>query len=55
MGTYIISSIKKTEKFEGSFEEAIECAVEIYIEYQPAFGVQVENDDGEVLFSTEDE
>lgn len=55
MTTYTISSIKQTEKFNGTLDEAIDRAIALDEEYQPAFGVQVEDDDETILFSTEDE
>lgn len=51
--TYTITSIKHTETFRGTLDEAIERARAIDAEYQPAYGVQVEGEDGETLWDTE--
>lgn len=45
MKTYRITSIKHTELFTGSFEEAVSRAIAIEEEYQPAYGVTVEDGD----------
>lgn len=55
MTTYQISSIKHSEAFRGELAEAIERADAIEAEYQPAFGVQVEDEAGECVYDTADE
>ena len=54
METYRIESIKTKEQFSGSLEDAIVRANEIRDEYDPAFGVQVENESGDCVYDTED-
>lgn len=54
MKTYTISSIKHTEEFSGTLQEAIARANEINEEYQPAYGVQIEDADGAVLWDSEE-
>ena len=52
--TYTIRSIKHTETYEGTLAEAIERARAIDTEYQPAFGVQVEDVSGATAWDSED-
>lgn len=49
-----IKSIKVSESFVGDLDEAIERAREIEEEYRPAWGVQVVDDAGNIIFDTED-
>ena len=53
--TYQIRSIKYSEKFTGTLDMAIDRANEINAEYQPAYGVQVEDEDGLAVWDSEDE
>lgn len=53
MTTYRITSIKHSESFEGDLSDAIARAREIDEEYQPAFGVQVEDVDGVTVWDSE--
>ena len=52
--TYEIHSIKHSVHFSGELDAAIELAIAIDEEYQPAFGVQVESN-GDTVYDTEDE
>jgi hypothetical protein len=52
--TYTIRSVKHTETFRGALRQAIERAQAINEEYQPAFGVQVETEDGATQWDSED-
>ncbi len=49
---YKIESIKITESLSGTIEGAIARAKEIDAEYQPAWGVQVYDDDGLCLWDS---
>lgn len=53
MSNYTITSAKTSEDFSGTFDEAVARAKAINDEYQPAFGVQIE-EDGETVWDTED-
>ena len=53
MTTYQIKSVKIKQGFEGTLDEAIDRAIEINDEYQPSFGVQVEDESGETLWDSE--
>lgn len=55
MSTYNIKSVKIKEQFEGELEAAIVRAMEINDEYQPSFGVQVESEEGETLWDSEED
>ena len=48
-----IRSVKRTEEFTGPMYEAIQRAVQIESEYRPAFGVQIEDEDGAILWDSE--
>ena len=50
--TYTITSIKHTETFRGTLDEAIERARAIDAEYQPAYGVTVSSADDGVTYCT---
>ncbi len=52
--TYKITSIKRTEEFTGELSGAIERAKEIDAEYQPAWGVQIEDATGDNVWDSED-
>lgn len=54
MTTYQIKSVKINEEFTGELADAIARAIEINAEYQPSFGVQVESEDGETLWDSEE-
>ena len=51
---YEIKSIKHSESFVGTQEDAIKKAMSIMEEHQPAFGVQVEDESGDTVFDTEE-
>jgi hypothetical protein len=51
---YTIKSIKHNETHTGSLQAAIERAGAILGEYRPAYGVQVEDEDGETVWDSED-
>lgn len=51
---YTIKSIKTAAETRETLDAAIERAREIEAEYQPAFGVQVEDADGETVWDSED-
>lgn len=51
---YTIKSIKTAAETRESLDAAIARAREIDVEYQPAFGVQVEDGDGETVWDSED-
>lgn len=55
MTTYNITSVKHSEEFTGTIDAAIERAIEIYNEYQPAYGVQIENESEETQWDSEDQ
>jgi len=50
-----ITSIKCTEEFTGPMADAIERAQEIDAEYRPAYGVQIEDEDGNTVWDSEGE
>lgn len=55
MTTYKIESIKHTEAFVGTLDEAIARAQEIDAEFQPAYGVQViEEASGDTVWDSEE-
>ncbi len=47
-----ITSIKRVEEWTGPMDGAIERAKQIDAEYQPAYGVQIEDEDGHTLWSS---
>ena len=49
-----ITSIKYNEDFDGTLEEAIVRATEINDEYQPAFGVSIEDANGYTLWTSDE-
>ncbi len=49
-----IYSIKCEEFFHGELEDAISRAKKIDEEYQPAYGVQIEDESGNILWDSED-
>lgn len=53
--TYQIRSIKHSEEFTGTLDMAIARAADINAEYQPAYGVQVEDAGGETQWDSEEE
>ncbi len=44
-----LTSVKGTWDFDGSREEAIAKATEVQAEYQAAFGIDVEDEDGNTV------
>lgn len=54
MTTYTIRSVKHTEDHDGTWESAVERARVIEEEYQPAFGVAVEDTDGALVAEVRD-
>ena len=54
MSTFSIRSVKINEEFAGELDAAIVRAVEINDEYQPSYGVQIENESGETLWDSEE-
>ena len=44
-----LTSVKGTWEFEGTEDEAIEKANELQAEYQAAFGIAVEDEDGDTV------
>lgn len=51
---YLIKSVKHSETFAGTRNDAIVRAREIDAEYSPAFGVQIENSSGETVWDSEE-
>ncbi len=54
MTTYHIRSIKHKETFVGEVDAAIARATELDKEMQPSFGTQVETEDGDIVWDSED-
>lgn len=54
MTTYQIKSVKHNEEFTGELADAIARAIEINAEYQPSFGVQVEDESGDTIWDSEE-
>lgn len=54
MTTYRVWSVKGSQMIDGTLEDAIAAAVAHEEEHQPAFGVEVEDDDGEVVARVSD-
>lgn len=52
--TYTITSIKHKEQIDGTESDAIARAREINEEYQPACGVQVEDENGNTVWDSEE-
>lgn len=50
MTTYTIISCKARETVTGTLADAIAAARRMDAEYQPAFGVTVEDEDGQTVF-----
>ncbi|MCL2724792.1 MAG: hypothetical protein FWD69_10185 [Polyangiaceae bacterium] len=51
---YVISSVKTREKFDGSLAEAIERGKVVEAEHQPAWGVDISDDQGHTVATIED-
>ena len=49
---YTITSIKKNLVIDGLLDDAIAAAMAMDEEFQPAFGVQVVDEDGEVIWDS---
>jgi hypothetical protein len=49
MATYRLISVKGTETYEGTREEAIAAAIDMEERLRPAFGVTVEDTAGETV------
>lgn len=52
--TYKITSITHKETCNGTLDEAIERAKEVNAEFQPAYGVQVEDESGNTVWDSEE-
>ena len=50
-----ITSIKRVEEWTGPMDGAIKRAKQIDAEYQPAYGVQIEDEDGSIIWDSEDD
>ena len=44
---YVITSVKQTEVFDGSFEDAIVRAQAIDVDLQPAYGIYIAREDAQ--------
>lgn len=53
MSLFQITSVKHWEKFDGTLEDAITRARQINDEYQPAWGTQIETDDGQIVWDSD--
>jgi hypothetical protein len=47
MATWKLCSVKSSETFDGTLLQAIQAAVEMETDLQPAFGVDVHDESGE--------
>jgi hypothetical protein len=55
MEKFFIISVKKDEIFVGSLDEAVKRARAIGEEYDPAYGVQIESENGIQIWDSEEE
>ena len=50
---YTIKSIKFSEAIESTISEAIKIAKKMDAEFAPAFGIQIEDEDGDEVWTSE--